>query len=147
MRRWETSTDGASFLLKLFLAGAGTACFLAAANAQSPPPQSGGPIIQGSPDVSVGGSSAARQGDTTKNGGPVVQGSPDVFINGKPATTSGDSTACGGAVVGGSSNVFVNGKPLARTGDNTGGLRATVARLGGPRVLQDHRGAFFADHD
>jgi len=109
-----------AFLPRLFLVFVGLVCFLAGANAQNPP-QSGGPIIQGSPDVSVGGSSAARQGDTTINGGPIVQGSPDVFINGKPAATMGDGTACGGAIVGGSSNVFVNGKPLARTGDNTQG--------------------------
>ena len=107
-------------MLRLLLAFAGVACFLAVAHAQTPSP-SGGPIIQGSPDVSVGGSSAARQGDATKNGEPIVQGSPDVFINGKPAATMGDSTACGGAIVSGSSNVFVNGKPLARTGDSTQG--------------------------
>ena len=100
-----------------FLIFAGVACFFAVANAQ----QSSGPIIQGSPDVSVGGNSAARQGDTTAKGGPIVQGSPDVFINRKPAVIMGDGTACGGAVVGGSSNVFVNGKPLARTGDDTQG--------------------------
>jgi uncharacterized Zn-binding protein involved in type VI secretion len=104
----------------LFLAFAGMAYFLATANAQSPSPQSGGPIIQGSPDVSIGGTGAARQGDATKNGEPIVQGSPDVLINGKPAATRGDSTACG-TIVGGSSNVFVNGKPLARNGDNTQG--------------------------
>jgi len=108
------------FLLRFFLIFAGVACFFVVANAQSPS-QSSGPIIQGSPDVIVGGSSAARQGDTTINGGPVVQGSPDVFINRKPAAIMGDSTACGGVIVGGSSNVFVNGKPLARTGDNTQG--------------------------
>jgi uncharacterized Zn-binding protein involved in type VI secretion len=73
-----------ALLLRLFIAFAGTAFVLAGANAQSPSPQSGGPIIQGSPDVSAGGSSAARQGDATINGGPVVQGSPDVIINGKP---------------------------------------------------------------
>ena len=110
-----------AFLLRLFLAFAGLACVVAAADAQTPPAQRGGPIIQGSPDVSVGGSSAARQGDATMSGGPIVQGSPDVFINGKPAATTGDVTACGGAIVGGSSNVFVNGKPLAHTGDNTQG--------------------------
>ena len=108
-------------LLRLFLVFAGVVSILAAANAQSPGPPSSAPIIQGSPDVSVGGNSAARRGDATKSGAPVVQGSPDVFINGKPAALMGDRTACGAAVVGGSSNVFVNGKPLARTGDNTQG--------------------------
>src|SRR5579883_3007046 len=60
------------------------------ANAQSQvgataPP---GAIVQGSPDVSVGGAGAARAGDATKEDAPVVQGSPNVF-NGKPAATSG----------------------------------------------------------
>ena len=80
-----------------------------------------GPIVGGSPDVSVGGAAAARQGDATKEGAPVVQGSPDVFINGKPAATAGGKTACGGAVVSGTAHVFVNGKPLARAGDSTTG--------------------------
>ena len=80
-----------------------------------------GPIVGGSPDVSVGGGAAARQGDATKDGAPVVQASPDVFINGKPAAMAGGKTACGGAVVSGASNVFVNGKPLARAGDATTG--------------------------
>jgi uncharacterized Zn-binding protein involved in type VI secretion len=108
-------------LLRYLLAFAGVAWFLAGANAQTPSPQSSSPIIQGSSDTLVGGSTAARQGDATKNGAPVIQGSPDVLINGKPAAIMGDSTACGGAVVTGSSNVFVNGKPLARTGDATQG--------------------------
>ena len=93
-----------AFLLRLFLAFGGVSCFLAVANAQSPSLQSGGPIIQGSPDVSVGGSNAARQGDTTKNGEPVVQGSPNVFINRKPAAIMGDRTVCGGAVANGSTS-------------------------------------------
>jgi uncharacterized Zn-binding protein involved in type VI secretion len=95
----------------------------AGAEAQSPPPTSG-KIIQGSPDVSVDGGAAARQGDATQEGGAVVQGSPDVFINGKPAATVGGRTGCGGAVVGGASNVFINGKPLARAGDKTTGCAA-----------------------
>jgi uncharacterized Zn-binding protein involved in type VI secretion len=70
--------------------------------------------------VSVGGASAARQGDASEDG-PVVQGSPDVLINGRPAATAGAKTACGGAIVGGASNVFINGRPLARSGDATTG--------------------------
>jgi uncharacterized Zn-binding protein involved in type VI secretion len=103
--------------LGVFLAVAGVACFVAAADAQAPPPPSGSPIIEGSPDVSVGGVSVARQGDATKDGEPVPQGSPNVIINGKPAAVMGDGITCGG----GSSNVFVNGKPLARIADNTKG--------------------------
>ena len=80
-----------------------------------------GIVTQGSPDVSVGGAGAARQGDATTGGAPVVEGSPDVFINGKPAVTAGGRVGCGGAVIGGSSSVFVNGKPLARAGDKTQG--------------------------
>jgi uncharacterized Zn-binding protein involved in type VI secretion len=82
------------------------------------PAQTGPGVVSGSPDVSVGGAPAARQGDSLKDGAPVVQGSPDVFINGKPAATAGGKTACGGAVLGGAANVFVNGKPLARAGDS-----------------------------
>jgi uncharacterized Zn-binding protein involved in type VI secretion len=78
-------------------------------------------IVGGSPDVSVGGVSAARQGDAISGGAPVVKGSSDVFINGRPAGTAGARTACGGAVAGGTPTVFVNGKPLARTGDATTG--------------------------
>jgi uncharacterized Zn-binding protein involved in type VI secretion len=90
------------------------------AHAQSPSPTGPGIVVNGSPDVSVGGASAARQGDASKDG-PLVQGSPDVLINGRPAATAGAKTACGGAVVGGASNVFINGKPLARSGDATTG--------------------------
>ena len=110
-----------ALLVRLFLVFAGVACCLALANAETPSPPSDAPIVEGSPDVSVGGSGAARQGDSTKDGGPVVQGSPNVFINGKPAAVVGDGTACGGLIVGGSSSVFVNGKPLARIGDNAKG--------------------------
>jgi uncharacterized Zn-binding protein involved in type VI secretion len=80
-----------------------------------------GAIVNGSPDVAVGGSPASRQGDAAKDGAPVAQGSPDVFINRRPAATAGAQTACGGAVVGGAPSVFVNGKPLARSGDATTG--------------------------
>jgi uncharacterized Zn-binding protein involved in type VI secretion len=91
----------------------------AGAAAQSAAPSS--PIVQGSPDVSVGGAGAARQGDATKDGGPVVAGSPDVFINGRRAATAGARTGCGGVVVGGATKVFINGKPLARVGDAAAG--------------------------
>lgn len=94
------------------------------ADAQNASPANGaspGVVATGSPDVSVGGVSAARQGDATMDGSPIVTGSPNVFINGRPAETAGGRIACGGAVVGGASNVFVNGKPLARAGDTTTG--------------------------
>jgi uncharacterized Zn-binding protein involved in type VI secretion len=104
-------------LLRVFLAFASIACFLAAADAQTPPPPSGSPIVEGSPDVSVGGLSVARQGDATKDGEPVPLGSPNVIINGKPAAVMGDGVTCGG----GSPSVFVNGKPLARIADDTKG--------------------------
>ncbi len=100
-------------LLGVFLVFAGVACFVAAADAQTPPP-SGSRIIQGSPDVLVGGVSAARRGDVMKDGLPITRGSSNVFINGKPAAiiSNGNSIDC-------SSNVFVNGKPLARITDNS----------------------------
>jgi uncharacterized Zn-binding protein involved in type VI secretion len=108
-------------LQRFFLAFSIAVSVLADASAQSPAPMNG-VVVQGSPDVSVGGAGVARQGDATTGGGaPVVQGSPDVIINGKPAATMGGLVGCGGTVVSGSLNVFVNGKPLARTGDETRG--------------------------
>jgi uncharacterized Zn-binding protein involved in type VI secretion len=97
------------------------ACAASWASAQTTTPASGradsGPVVGGSPDVSVSGAAAARQGDAAQSGAPLIQGSPDVFINGRPAATMGGGTACGGVVVGGSAHVLVNGKPLARAGD------------------------------
>jgi uncharacterized Zn-binding protein involved in type VI secretion len=104
------------------------ACLVAAlaapltpASAQGAPPATGAPgvITQGSGDVSIGGQSAARKGDTTDQGSALSEGSSNVFINGKPAVTLGDRTKCGGVTVGGASNVFINGKPVARAGDLT----------------------------
>jgi uncharacterized Zn-binding protein involved in type VI secretion len=108
-------------LRMFFLAVAVIASPFAEPRAQSPSPVNPGVVAAGSPDVSVGGAAAARQGDATKDGSPIVKGSPDVFINGRPAETAGGRIACGGAVIGGASNVFVNGKPLARAGDATTG--------------------------
>lgn len=89
-------------------------CGLSALHAQS---AGGGPVVAGSPNVIVDGSSAARQGDAIAGGDAATQGSSNVFINGKPAVMAGGKTACGGAIVTGSATVFVNGKPLARRGD------------------------------
>lgn len=86
------------------------------AHAQSP-----SVINRGSADVSVGGHSAARSGDTTSNGGTLVQGSSNVFINGKPAVTAGGRTDCGGVVSGSGNGVFINGKPMAASGDLASG--------------------------
>lgn len=63
-----------------------------------------GPIITGSPNVTVNGSPAARKGDTGVHAaccGPntfkIVEGDPKVLINGKPAARVGDETKhCGG---------------------------------------------------
>lgn len=73
-------------------------------------------LATGDPTVSVGGQSAAREGDVTTQGDTVGSGSTNVFIGGKPAATAGSNTDCGGVVAQGSSNVFVNGKPLATGG-------------------------------
>ena len=85
--------------------------------------QQGAPsmINRGSADVSVGGHSAARQGDTTSNSGVIVQGSSNVFINGKPAATAGSRTDCGGVVASSGNGVFINGKPMAAQGDLASG--------------------------
>jgi uncharacterized Zn-binding protein involved in type VI secretion len=87
--------------------------------ADEPAPQPGAlaTIIEASPNVSIGGVGAARQGDGTSSGHAVITGSPDVFINGKPAARSGDVTGCSGIVVGSGASVFINGKPAAGLGD------------------------------
>ncbi|MGF1727304.1 PAAR domain-containing protein [Photobacterium nomapromontoriensis] len=62
-------------------------------------PHVGGPIITGSPNVTIGGLPAARVGDTLVCIGPpdkIASGSATVFINGKPAARMGDSTEHGG---------------------------------------------------
>ena len=79
-------------LLRAALLIAIVALPFADARAQSASPSGPGMIVNGSPDVSVGGASAARQGDVSSKDGPVVGGSPDVFINGKPVARSGDAT-------------------------------------------------------
>ena len=64
----------------------------AQANDAAPP----GIVASGSPDVIVGGSPAARQGDPANGGSPIVEGSSNVFINGRAAALVGHRTACGG---------------------------------------------------
>ena len=83
--------------------------------------QSPSVVDRGSADVSVGGHSAARQGDTTSNGGVIVQGSNNVMINGKPAAIAGGRTDCGGVVTGNSKGVFINGRPMVTNGDLASG--------------------------
>ncbi|MBN8982249.1 MAG: PAAR domain-containing protein [Rhizobiales bacterium] len=78
-------------------------------------------VNQGAADVSVGGHSAARQGDTTSNGGVIVEGSSNVMINGKPAAIAGGRTDCGGVVTGNANGVFINGKPMVTNGDLASG--------------------------
>ncbi|MCZ8184676.1 MAG: PAAR domain-containing protein [Beijerinckiaceae bacterium] len=80
------------------------------ANAANEPPDP----VGGSPNVTIGGQPAARQGDGVSGGT-----SPNVFINGRPAAIQGSRTDCGGVIVGGSSNVFINGRPAATAGSAT----------------------------
>ncbi|WP_284177850.1 PAAR domain-containing protein [Rhabdaerophilum sp. SD176] len=68
----------------------------------------------GSPNATIGGQPAVRQGDGVAGGT-----SPNVFINGRPAAIQGSRTDCGGVIVGGSSNVFINGRPAATSGSTT----------------------------
>jgi uncharacterized Zn-binding protein involved in type VI secretion len=72
---------------------------------------------------------AARVNDFTDHpGGRIVQGSPNVFIGGLPAARLSDRVNCpvieppgiphvGGPIATGSSTVFINGLPAARAGD------------------------------
>jgi uncharacterized Zn-binding protein involved in type VI secretion len=43
------------------------------------------PAVEGSPNVTIGGAPALREGDRFADGSVVEKGAPHVFINGKPA--------------------------------------------------------------
>ena len=73
---------------------------------------------------------AARMGDPTVHGGTIVDGFPQVLIGGQPAARLGDMHACplvtpgvppiphvGGPITLGSSTVLIGGQPAARQGD------------------------------
>jgi uncharacterized Zn-binding protein involved in type VI secretion len=70
----------------------------------------GGPIMEGSPDVLIGGKPAARVGDRAYCNGSadtIVEGEPSVLINGRPTARTGDKTAHGGVIVGGCQTVLI----------------------------------------
>lgn len=70
----------------------------------------GGPVIEGSGNVFVGGMPVAKVGDRLACDGPpdtIAEGSPSVFINGKPAARVGSMTAHGGQLVAGNPTVMV----------------------------------------
>ena len=73
-------------------------------------PHVGGPVIQGSTDVFIGGLPAARVGDALICVGPpdkIKEGSASVFIDGKPAARLGDGTDHGGVIVVGNPTVII----------------------------------------
>lgn len=77
----------------------------------------GGPILDGSPDVFIGGVSAARVGDRLRCNGDldaVASGEPTVLVNGKPAARVGDKTAHGGEVAVGCRSVLVGTTSFGR---------------------------------
>ena len=70
----------------------------------------GGPIVEGSPDVFIGGQPAARVGDRVQCNGAndfIIEGEPSVLINGKPAARLGDKTAHGGIIISGCATVLI----------------------------------------
>lgn len=70
----------------------------------------GGPILDSSVDVFIGGLPAARVGDKLQCNGAhdtIVEGEPSVLINGKAAARIGDKTAHGGAIVTGCASVLI----------------------------------------
>jgi len=76
-------------------------------------PHVGGPVVQGSPNVLIGGKPAARMGDMCTCVGPpdvIVQGNPTVLINGVPIATVGSMTAHGGIIISGDSTVIIGSK-------------------------------------
>ena len=72
---------------------------------------------------------AAHVGSGTDHSGSVANGSPDVFVEGSPAARIGDQVTCplqcemksgahvGGPIVTGSATVFINGLGAARVSD------------------------------
>lgn len=73
-------------------------------------PHVGGPVVDGSPNVTIGGLPAARRGDKLICVGPpdtIKSGSGSVFINGKPAARMGDSTNHGGTITIGNGSVTI----------------------------------------
>lgn len=77
-------------------------------------PHVGGPIIQGSANVFIGGMPAAKVGDKLVCIGPpdsVKKGSGSVFINKKAAARLGDDTAHGGKIIIGFPTVLIGDKP------------------------------------
>ena len=73
-------------------------------------PHVGGPVIEGSSSVFIGGQPAATVGHkATCNGPPdaIATGSSTVFINSRPAARMGDATAHGGVIIGGCGTVFI----------------------------------------
>ncbi|ARP97108.1 PAAR domain-containing protein [Bordetella genomosp. 13] len=74
------------------------------------------PCIGASPDVSIDGRPAVRQGDPfgsharpdeSDHARSLAGGSGSVFINGKPAGRIGDPISCGGQVAEGSDTVSI----------------------------------------
>lgn len=79
-------------------------------------PHVGGPVIEGSNNVIVGGLPAACKGDRLICTGPpdtIRQGSGSVFINGKPVARRGDATSHGGKIISGNPTVLIGDKYCA----------------------------------
>jgi len=94
-------------------------------------PHEGGPIVEGSPNVFIGGVAAARLGDKVQCNGPVdtiVEGEPTVFINGRPAARIKDKTAHGGVIVAGCTTVCIGTSALGRCAER-------AAALGSPFIV------------
>ncbi|SAI37221.1 Uncharacterized conserved protein [Bordetella ansorpii] len=76
------------------------------------------PCIGASPDVSIDGKPAVREGDPfasharpneADHARALATGSSSVFINGKAAGRIGDPISCGGQIAEGSETVFIGG--------------------------------------
>lgn len=96
-------------------------------------PHDGGPILEGSPNVYIGGIPAARVGDKAQCNGSVdtiIEGEPSVFINNRPAARVGDKTAHGGVIVGGSKTVSIGTSSLGRCAEQ-------AAAAGSPFIVTE----------
>jgi uncharacterized Zn-binding protein involved in type VI secretion len=98
-----------------------------------------GPIVTGSPDVTVNGKPAARQDDLGVHAvccGPntftIKRGSPTVYVNGKPFARMNDTTKhCGGSgpIIDGSPDVYIDDGGGAAQGFASSALNALQIAL------------------
>lgn len=107
-----------------------------------PIPHVGGPVIQGAPNVIIGGMPASRVGDMATCVGPpdtIATGSATVLICGMPAARMGDSTTHGGVIVTGFPTVLIGDSAISG-GPDSGGQSANALKGAIPKMKLPDKG-------